>query len=268
VGFSLAPGRSQTGLPNFPNRVRQQLRLERSGDACAGQMATFSATAVALDPPPGAGQVALAWNFGDPASGAANVASGAVAQHRFTQAGAYTVTLTATAASGPLVRQLDVLVGSQPGVRVQPRDTLVCEEQGVLLQASAQPAGTLFRWQDGSTGASLRATQAGLYWVEVRNAAGCVARDTVAVSTYACPILVPNLITPNGDNQNQSFVLKGLYAPDWSLRLYNRWGRQIFTQEKYDNRWSAENQPDGGYYYLLINARTGQKLKGWLEVRR
>jgi hypothetical protein len=59
-----------------------------------------------------------------------------------------------------------------------------------------------------------------------------------------------------------------LNAADWTLRLYNRWGREILRQEKYDNSWAATGQPDGVYYYLLTNPATGQKYTGWLEVRR
>jgi len=268
AGVSLGLGRRMTGLPNFANRIRQRLRIAYSGEICVGEAMSFTATTVAMDPAPGAGVVALAWDFGDPAAGAANAAAGSAAQHRFARAGRYTVTLTAAAAAGPVVTQVSFTVGNRPILRVQPRDTLVCEEQGILLHASAQQPGTLFRWQDGSTGSSLNAKRTGLYRLEVRNSAGCTARDSVFVNTYACPVVVPNLITPNGDNQNQTFVLKGLNAPDWSLHLYNRWGREIYAKEKYDNRWAADNHADGTYFYLLVNSITSQKIKGWVEVRR
>lgn len=82
-----------------------------------------------------------------------------------------------------------------------------------------------------------------------------------------CPNL-PNIITPNGDDSNQYFMLRGLNAPDWTLHMYNRWGRKIYSQQQYDNTWAATGQPDGIYYYLLTNTKTGQKIKGWVEVRR
>ena len=63
-------------------------------------------------------------------------------------------------------------------------------------------------------------------------------------------------------------MLNNLTAAEWRIAIYNRWGREVFQQQKYDNRWAAPGQPDGVYYYLLTNAATGQRLKGWLEVRR
>lgn len=268
ASVDLGTGRRATGLPNFPNRGRQRLRAERMGGTCLGERASFTATAANLDPPTGIDSVALSWDFGDPASGSFNSATGVAAQHRYTRPGQYLVTLTAATATGRLQTQVSFYVSEQPALRISPRDTLVCEEAGVPLQASRQPYGTTYSWQDGSTAPVLLARSSGRYWLEVRNPAGCIARDTVLVTTRPCPVIIPTIITPNGDALNQNFVLKGLNAPDWSVRLYNRWGREVYAQEHYDNGWAAPGQPVGVYYYLLRNPQTGQQLKGWVEVVR
>ena len=268
ASVGLGTGRRATGLPNFANRGPQRLRAERTGGNCLNETATFTAVAANLDPPLGVDTVAFSWNFGDPASGRANTASGATAPHVFTQPGNYTVSLTATAANGLLQRQINFYVSAPPRLRLSPRDTLVCEEAGVQLHASPQPAGTTYRWQDGSTQPALHAEHPGIYWVEVRSSAGCLARDSARVAMQPCPITIPNIITPNGDHLNQAFVLKGLNAPDWTLHFYNRWGREVFAQEHYDNTWAAQGQPAGVYYYLLRHPQTGQQLKGWVEVVR
>ena len=268
ASVGLGTGRRATGLPNFPNRGRQRLRAQRTGGACLGELASFTATAANLDPPVGIDSVALSWDFGDPASGQANSATGAAAQHRYGRPGPYLVTLTAATANARLQTQVSFYVSELPSLRISPRDTLVCEEAGMQLQASRQPYGTTYRWQDGSTAPALRANRSGVYWLEVRNPAGCTARDTVLVTARPCPVNIPTIITPNGDAFNQAFVLKGLNAPDWNVRVYNRWGREVYSQERYDNGWAAEGQPAGVYYYLLRNAQTGQQLKGWVEVVR
>lgn len=165
-----------------------------------------------------------------------------------------------------------VRISAAPVVRLaQTPDTSACAPLRVQLSAGPQPAGTRYRWQDGSTAATLTAAAPGPYWVDVVNAGGCVARAAVQVSAVDCPVLasrLPTIITPNGDALNQTFVLKGLNAPDWSLRVYNRWGREVCAQERYDNGWAAPGQPAGVYYYLLRNPQTGQQLKGWVEVVR
>jgi gliding motility-associated-like protein len=156
---------------------------------------------------------------------------------------------------------------ANPTLRLGPDTTLCPEQSYVRLRANAQPVGTTYQWADGTTLPDYLARQPGLYWLEVRSPAGCVARDTVLVRANACPpVIIPDIITPNGDAQNDYFVLQGLTAADWTITLYNRWGRQLYHQVSYDNRWQAADQPAGLYYYLLQNPLTGQQMRGWVEV--
>ncbi|GAA4037839.1 hypothetical protein GCM10022409_23820 [Hymenobacter glaciei] len=76
---------------------------------------------------------------------------------------------------------------------------------------------------------------------------------------------VPNIITPNGDAQNQTFKLGPDCPPH--LQVFSRWGQLVFDSPAYHDEWSAPGQPDGVYYYLLTYP-DGQRLKGWVEVRR
>ncbi|MET4073479.1 gliding motility-associated C-terminal domain-containing protein [Hymenobacter sp. UYCo722] len=268
AGVSLGTGRHGTGLPNFANRLPQRLRAARAGGGCLGEISRFAATAVALSPPAAIDSVTLRWDFGEPASGSANTATGPSIAHRYAKPGTCLVTLSASTASGVLEARLLCTVSPLPLLRIAPRDTLVCEAAGVLLQASPQLPGTSYRWQDGSTAATLLARADGQYWLEVQNAAGCTSRDTVRVVTKPCPVIIPTIITPNNDPYNQALVVSGLLAADWSLRVYNRWGREVYQQASYDNRWDAPGQPDGSYFYQLRQRTTGQVLKGWVEVRR
>jgi gliding motility-associated-like protein len=148
-------------------------------------------------------------------------------------------------------------------------DTLVCPNAVWTLRLNSQPAGTLYRWQDGSTGATYVAHGPGQYSVQVRaTAAGCPATATLRASPIDCPVIIPNIITPNGDPQNEFFVLKGLTPSDWSIRIFDRWGRQVYDRAKYDNGWNATGQAAGLYYYLLSNPATGERHQGWVEVVR
>ncbi|MDO7850669.1 DUF7948 domain-containing protein [Hymenobacter convexus] len=76
---------------------------------------------------------------------------------------------------------------------------------------------------------------------------------------------IPNIITPNGDSQNQFFRL----GPDCPprLQIFSRWGQQVLDAPAYHDDWKAEGQPDGVYYYLLTYP-DGHRLKGWVEVVR
>jgi len=90
----------------------------------------------------------------------------------------------------------------------------------------------------------------------------------VPTPAVADAILIPNIITPNGDAQNEYFALKGLKASEWRLRVFDRWGHQVFEQTRYDNRWNAAGQPAGVYYYQLWNATTDERRQGYVEVAR
>jgi hypothetical protein len=76
---------------------------------------------------------------------------------------------------------------------------------------------------------------------------------------------IPNIITPNGDSQNETFRL----GPDCPPRLqvFSRWGQKVFESATYHDEWNAEGQPSGVYHYLL-SYPDGHRVKGWVEVRR
>jgi gliding motility-associated-like protein len=79
-------------------------------------------------------------------------------------------------------------------------------------------------------------------------------------------VLVPKLITPNGDNVNDGFIIQNIddYKDLSQLTIYNRWGDRVWQSEYlYDNAnpWRGTNQngtklADGVYMYTLelVNA--------------
>ncbi|PJJ59809.1 gliding motility-associated-like protein [Hymenobacter chitinivorans DSM 11115] len=227
---------------------------------CVGDMTQFASSLS-----PFLAAASYAWDFGDPASGALNKGVGQAPAHYYALGGTYTVTLTVTATSGQaytITQQVQAL--PRPAVDLG-QDFTLCYGQNRVLSAPAQPAGTTFRWQDGSTDPQLTVAKAGRYRLTVTNTSGCSATDELLVTQQDCG-LIPNIITPNKDDRNEYFVLQGLQAADWNLVIYNRWGRQVYQKASYDNSWNAPNQPDGVYFYLLQNPRTGQQIKGAVEV--
>ncbi|GAB3865107.1 hypothetical protein GCM10028824_03500 [Hymenobacter segetis] len=148
-------------------------------------------------------------------------------------------------------------------------DTTICLETPYLLRPRRpQPSGSTCLWQDGSTAASLLVQSPGRYELETTNATGCTERSAIVISDGNCPMVLPNIITPNGDRENECFVIKNLSTSNWQLEIYNRWGRQVYQKRGYDNTWNAPGQPNGVYFYLLRNVVTGEQRKGQLEVSR
>lgn len=64
------------------------------------------------------------------------------------------------------------------------KDSIFCEGTGFDLRSNLTNA--VYRWQDGSSNAALRATTAGIYWLDA-TANGCTERDSVLLRVQALP---------------------------------------------------------------------------------
>jgi len=65
-------------------------------------------------------------------------------------------------------------------------------------------------------------------------------------------IIIPNVITPNGDGRNDRFVIRNLLSYDSrAIIIKNRWGRTVYESTNYNNDWDGSNVPDGVYYGIL-----------------
>jgi plastocyanin len=152
----------------------------------------FDATAITLLPSCGdrrvqfrvaaqAGITAIDWDFGDPASGAANHATALSIEHTYSQAGAYTVKATLHYPNGSSQqRSWLVTVQDRPWLNYR-GDTTLCAGQTLLLETPANLS--VGCWQDGSRASRYLVSQPGTYWVKpARTAAqygtacGCLTR--------------------------------------------------------------------------------------------
>ena len=162
--------------------------------------------------------------------------------------------LTACAGTDVLLRVIGPTLGAPDDMLVLVADSPLCADQSVLLGAGPQAANARYQWQDDSAGPTLRATLPGRYRLTVISPDGCARQASLELAydnAGGCPLLTrafPNIITSNGDPANGFFVLRGLNAPDWNLTVFNRWGREVFHQPAYDNRWNAAGQPVGVCY--------------------
>ncbi len=89
------------------------------------------------------------------------------------------------------------------------------------------------------------------------NEFGCV--DTVIYQIIIDPggfdLFIPNTFTPNNDEHNELFVIKGRYIIDFNIKIFNRWGKKIFESdniEKYwDGRFKGKLVQQEKYTYLV-----------------
>lgn len=78
---------------------------------------------------------------------------------------------------------------------------------------------------------------------------------------------IPNVITPNGDGKNDSFIIGKLNLfKDNELVIFDRWGKTLYQQNNYQQDWKAENLPTGTYYYLFRYEQGNKFKRGIIEV--
>jgi len=110
--------------------------------------------------------------------------------------------------------------------------------------------------------------EAGTYPVTliVTSNEGCI--DTVSSTVIICnDLILPNVFSPNNDNENELFLINGLIGSNNRLVIYNRWGQIIYENNDYQNNWDANGVSDGTYYYLFYS-NTDQIYSGYVTVLR
>jgi hypothetical protein len=95
---------------------------------------------------------------------------------------------------------------------------------------------------------------------------GCTKTLQIAPIVVGPSEPLPNIITPNADGLNETFVQQQFCeAP--ALHVFSRWGQEVYRTAHYRNDWAAPGLPNCIYYYRLLGEQ-GRAAKGWLEVRR
>jgi gliding motility-associated-like protein len=170
------------------------------------------------------------------------------------------------ARTGPCLRTDTVTVTyTSPPVVSLGRDTTLCS--GSTLQLRLPFPGAAVKWSTGETGNAITISTPGTYWAQVSEGL-CNRSDTVQVNYQDCITFIPNVITPNGDAQNDYFRVLGLDLESWRLVIVNRWGKVVYTTDRYRNEWQGEGVASGLYYYRLFHASRDISYTGWVHVLR
>lgn len=79
-------------------------------------------------------------------------------------------------------------------------------------------------------------------------------------------IYYPTAFTPDGNNSNETFSVKGQFIVDYSLQIFNRWGEMIYSTRDPDSGWNGQYnskpQAEGTYIFNLeIIDLAGREIK-------
>jgi gliding motility-associated-like protein len=212
------------------------------------------------------------WNFGDSAS-SSNTAIQQNAFHTFSGPGLYDISLTVTTASGctndTVFTEL-IEVFELPNAQFVPNPTSA-SIMNANIQFTDMSSGNITVWEyafgDGETSAEQYPTHmyqdTGYYAVTllVTTADGCMAqtRGNVRI-TPDFMFYIPNAFTPNGDGTNDTFrpYGEGMLWDTYEMRIFTRWGQQIFWSKNVDNAWNGTHNGtavEAGVYVYRITVQ-------------
>lgn len=81
------------------------------------------------------------------------------------------------------------------------------------------------------------------------------------------PVVIPNIITPNGDKYNQYFHITNVQLyKNSELTILDRWGKEVYHVFNYQNNWDGEGLSPGVYYYILDLKRENKVYKGPVTI--
>ena len=153
-------------------------------------------------------------------------------------------------------------------------DQTLCSHESLNLDAGTYHKDYHYRWSHGnSTSAKLllKPMSPGVHQISLAvEACGEVVEDNIMIHVNDCQLQFSNVITPNGDGQNDNFVIEGLENyPGSQLIIMDRNGRVVFESLNYQNNWAAKQLPAGTYFYLLrINDGKNSERGGSVTVLR
>jgi gliding motility-associated-like protein len=190
-------------------------------------------------------------------------------------AGTYTVTYTPPAGScaGPATATVTVLPAT--AVTLSFSGTTFCKA-GNAPTATATPTGGTF---SSTAGLAINATTGaidfanstnGTYTVTYTTTGQCggTASARITIQGSAAPVY-PTVLTPNGDKLNDELKLKIADVQNYSLKVFNRWGRRVYEGTNAAEGWNPADNGPGTYFYQVEYtdcAGRAQMARNWVEV--
>lgn len=156
-------------------------------------------------------------------------------------------------------------------------DTIIDEGNTITLTGSG---GLIYWWQPDyniryshTPNPDVWPTTTTTYTLYVEDQHKCTARDTVRVNVVNGDLLFfYSAFTPNGDGDNDVFYIGNVEKyPDNNLKIYNRYGKMIYSATNYANDWNGTylgNEIPTGTYFYIFNDGKEKKYNGTVTIMR
>jgi gliding motility-associated-like protein len=149
----------------------------------------------------------------------------------------------------------------------------------ININVSGGVAPYKYAWSTGALTNDLNGLGAGIYFLTITDNSLCKKNLSVYLNDTCNEIIVHDVITPNGDGINDTWVIENIQVyPGNSVQVFDKWGDLVFGKNGYTNDWGGISKtgdflPDGTYYYLVkLNApntgKGGNVFSGSLLIKR
>jgi gliding motility-associated-like protein len=215
--------------------------------------------------------VSWQWNFGDSQSSTIQNP-----QHSFSSANIFTVTLVATSSFGckdTIKKTVTVIPGPDANFSINPNPVEALEVATFTDLSTGPSALVNWYWAFGDSTASNTQNTTHAYngqgeysvLLVVKDINGCIDSARNDISIVLLPD-VPTAFSPNGDSQNDYFLVRGGPFKSINVRVYNSWGQLIFETndqlEGWDGKFKDIDQPIGVYVWVVeVEMLNGKSIK-------
>jgi gliding motility-associated-like protein len=164
-------------------------------------------------------------------------------------------------------------------ITLNPEDIIIrCDIENLDIDLEALATGGTgsysYQWWNGTTKNPINlGMNPGKFSVTVTDVNGCIADTSFMIATMTSEC-VPNVFTPNGDSQNDTWSLEDTFLyEDSEVRIYGRFGKLIFKSVGYHNAWDGTNKkgknvPAGAYFYSIEIGHGFDQINGSVTILR
>jgi gliding motility-associated-like protein len=158
-----------------------------------------------------------------------------------------------------IIGTAQVIVHPLPIANLSPIESFIYEGETIELEVGDF---AMYQWYNAEglnldTLSTLTVSDSGTYYVWVTDINGCSDESDVAI-VHTQPLtnlFIPNAFTPNGDDHNELFVIRGVNVNTFNIQIFNRWGELMFLSDSIDKSWDGtfdnKKVQEGTYYYNI-----------------
>lgn len=147
----------------------------------------------------------------------------------------------------------------------------------INLSVSNGTSPYAFVWSNGETAQNISHLHSGEYTVTVTDFNGCSVVDTFKIKI---PLIIPTIITPNGDGFNDTWDIINIDAySDVHIEIYDRWGDIIYDYTgtgigykdktvEWDGKWHGKDLPFASYIYIIELNNKEESYRGVVTLKK